>query len=302
MAQDEEQSAPNSPITVNDRSLVPYPALPDEIDLVDLGVSLWHRRWVFLACFVLVFGLGIAYAFIHEPSYEYRALMSVGTVNGLAANPGLAANQVGSVVPSEQLVSSISQLYVPLVERQLINSGMRGAAHLKVAVSAPKSTQVVSLSVEAPLRYGPTVQELLTQVVAIAQGRVNGKISQYERRETVYLQQQIQRVEHKIKAMETQARSLSRQAGGSAAASFVAVSVARLMKQEANYRYQLDVALPSNVESSSLIGHVTRTNKPKTMSRGTILVFAFVVAVFLALVASALVGYGFRVRDRLRSY
>lgn len=296
MAQDENNTELNSPVTVDQRSLVPYQSIPDEIDLVDLGVSLWRRRWVFCVCFVLVFGLGVAYAFIHNPSYEYRALMRVGTLHALGGQ------QVGSVVSSQQLASSISQVYVPVVESQLIHSGMKGATHLKVGVDVPKSAQVVSVSVEAPSRYGPTVRKLLTRVVAMAQAGVNRKISQYETREASYLKEEIQRIESKVKAMEAQTRSLSHQAGGSAAASFVAGSVARLMAQEAKYRHRLEVTLPSNSESSGMIGSVVRSNKPKTMGRGTILVFAFVVAVFLALVASALVGYGFRVRDRLRSY
>lgn len=295
MAQDEEHSTPSSPVRADQRSLIPYQVVSDEIDLVDLGASLWRRRWVFFASFALVFGLGIAYAFIHQPSFEYRALMRVGSLHGLASGHS------GAVVSPEQVASSIKQVYVPLVEGQLIHSGVRSIEGLKIEANVPKGTETVSLSVEAPSRDGPTARKLLTRVVAMAQSGINRKLDEYRTREASYLKQQIRRLGRKVDSLEAQARSLNRESRGVAAASYVAVSVARLMGQEANFRHQLDVSMPLNIESSGMVGGVVRTLRPATMGRATILVAAAVIALFLAFISSALVGYACRVRDRLKT-
>ncbi len=84
------------------RALIPYSDPNDEIDLVDLGVSLWRRWKLMLPIFLLCTGLGLALAFFLPRTYSYTAVVGLGSytaANGkiiLAITPDSAAEALNS--------------------------------------------------------------------------------------------------------------------------------------------------------------------------------------------------------------
>ncbi|MGH9436076.1 MAG: Wzz/FepE/Etk N-terminal domain-containing protein, partial [Terriglobia bacterium] len=61
------------------RALVPYDYRSDEIDLVDVGVSLWRRWKLMVVVFLICLGLGLALAFIIPRPYNYRSVIQLAT-------------------------------------------------------------------------------------------------------------------------------------------------------------------------------------------------------------------------------
>lgn len=58
------------------------PRFDDEIDLIDLAVSLWKRKWVVAAFLALGVLLGAVAATLQEDGHEVSAVLTIGTING----------------------------------------------------------------------------------------------------------------------------------------------------------------------------------------------------------------------------
>lgn len=276
------------------RALIPYPyAHPDdEIDLVEVGVSLWRRWKLMLAVFLVCVGIGLALAFLHERDYQYSAVMQLGTVSLLGDGH--------TVISPQSAAARLQQVYIPDGLGKAEAGGMTMARNLEIDVNVEKGSQAVALAVKTPQRNGPAISRLLEGIVAAASAGINSRIAAYVSRNRAYLKQEIANIGKRDNALQAQAAQLSRGgAAGAAAGGYVATETAALAQQEAQLRQQLDVQIPTNVERAGLVGGVARSARPVGLGRGVIAALAAVVAVILALLAAALANYGAAVRRRL---
>lgn len=81
MTDSRDSQPPKSLVNRQDADFYPeaYQA-QDEISLVDLWIILADRKELMAVIFVVVVGLGAAYAFLKTPSYDYRTVFEIGAI------------------------------------------------------------------------------------------------------------------------------------------------------------------------------------------------------------------------------
>jgi len=112
-----ENNRPTSSPTPEPRALIPYPAPNDEIDLVDLGASLWRRWKLMLAIFLLCTGLGLVLALVLPRTYSYTAVVGLGV--RLITPKGV----VVPIEPPEAAVTVVEKAYAKLPPARELNAG-----------------------------------------------------------------------------------------------------------------------------------------------------------------------------------
>jgi len=132
--------------------MVPYPYASDEIDLVEVGVSLW-RRWKLMAIvFVICLGVGVTMAIIKPQYYNYTAVIRMGSYT----------KQDGSnvsVVSTNSAVAALNQGFINIAVQKYASAHRVDPRKIKIRASSPQGVQgsandTVTLSGKAPLHLG----------------------------------------------------------------------------------------------------------------------------------------------------
>lgn len=85
-----------------------------EIDLVDVGVLLWRRRWLMLAVFLVFMVLTIIATVFKRPTYEYTTTVQLGTV---------ISQTSGNVLPfmsAQSVAQTLRDIYLPGAMNQYV--------------------------------------------------------------------------------------------------------------------------------------------------------------------------------------
>ncbi len=142
------------------RTLIPYSSLNDEIDLVDLGISLWRRWKLMLTIFLLCTGLGLALAFVLPRTYRYTAVVGLGsyvTVNGII---------ISVITPN----SAASALNSGLIEMALLRSasGHRvDPRKVKIVANVPSKSNIILLAGKGPKKLQDTFETVEKNAVML---------------------------------------------------------------------------------------------------------------------------------------
>lgn len=125
----------------------------DEVTLTDLLVVIVKRKALLLSCFLAVFLLAIAYAFLAADKYEYVSIYQLAELR-----PG---SPIESEASAEEKVRSI---YLPgqVNESPEFNGE---AASLTVSVSSPKDTTLLTLATTAKASLQPSVENFHTRLL-----------------------------------------------------------------------------------------------------------------------------------------
>lgn len=286
-----------------ERALIPYPHgyAEQEFDLVDVGVGLWRRWALMVAVFLIFLALGIAYALVRKPKYEYAAVMQVGTISAVVPMSTSLQGRSPLIQPASAAIL-LKTVYIPRIVNLAVERGSTGAASLTIDVKVESGSNDITLTTRAGRGDAATVVDVLSGVVAAASEKINARLAAYLQRERKYLGDEIGRIEKREKSLQAEALQLAGNAGGNAAAaSYVAAQVAAMAQQAAYLRRKLEVLLPSNVERAGLAGQVTRSSKPISPSAEVIAVIGGFIGIVLALLAAAFVNYAGAVRRRLEA-
>lgn len=112
----------------------------DDIDLVALVMVLWRRRWVLVGVPALFMVLGGLAAFVKPPSYQYQAIVEIGT------------HVVGqSVVPIDGMSTVLNKVkdgYVPKAVATVVGH-TADVENMEIDVAVPKDANVVTISAKA---------------------------------------------------------------------------------------------------------------------------------------------------------
>lgn len=119
----------------------------DEIDLVDLGVMFWRRRWVIAWVAGVLIVLSILAAIFKSPTYEYTTTIELGSI----------ISQTGTVVPlmdTQSAASILQNTYIPAATAQYAQQKGAGSFVPKLAVSGNNNGSAVVLSCKAKEKLG----------------------------------------------------------------------------------------------------------------------------------------------------
>lgn len=104
----------------------------DEIDLTDLALTIWRRRRIVLAVVFLVLLAGGAFAFLMSRTYEYKAVVEIGT----------QTEDVNTVL------SKLQDAYIPAAIAAALRENSN-LTRLEIDASVPKGAAVITLSAKA---------------------------------------------------------------------------------------------------------------------------------------------------------
>ena len=156
------------------RSTPPAPEAryDDEIDLVDLAIALWRRKWVIIGVALVVTGVSVAYALSKgsKPSiHQYTSIFALPTLLvSSSANKNLMDAFPPSLSPQEA-TELAQQVYIPAAQKSL---GVKQA----VSVENPKDTKLLVLTSEGPEAARHKIVQLQKMIIHRLDAEIQAQI------------------------------------------------------------------------------------------------------------------------------
>ncbi|HDL16997.1 MAG TPA: hypothetical protein ENH27_04065 [Rhizobiales bacterium] len=291
------------------RTLIPYSSLNDEIDLVDLGISLWRRWKLMLTIFLLCTGLGLALAFVLPRTYRYTAVVGLGSY--------IAAN--GRIIPVVTPDSAAASLNSGLIEMALLryrNEHHVNSLKVKIVANVPSKSNIIVLKGTGTKRLQDTFETVEKDAVALlAQNtavRANVLRSNLKGRLTTARATltRIKLYQSQFKALNAHIARGRKESLTAARVGSPALAIGMLLinnqlqsnLQQMNHQesmiFNIKMRL-GNIQETRLIVPPVRSIKHVGLRRAVVVILGAVVGVLLALLAAALANYVASVRRRL---
>lgn len=145
----------------------------DEIELTDLLVTLWRRKWVVIIITVLFMAGSVVYALLSQPLYTATAtVMPVGNNGQSSALSQYAslASSVGISLPSGSSGAPDQQILAILQSRSLAEELVKDLDLVPLIVKDPKSGQIADL-------FQTAVETLRKDDLSVSENSQTGVIS-----------------------------------------------------------------------------------------------------------------------------
>lgn len=137
-----------------------YPHEPDrydEIDLADVALAIWRRRWLFLATFALVFGLSLVYALVKTPQYEFRTTLQIGYISD--------GRQLQPIEGIEVVRHRLEQVHIPQVQYEYRQQNPEAPTPPEIKVTTPEAAGIITLTMPGPAEHAERNLGLLREIV-----------------------------------------------------------------------------------------------------------------------------------------
>lgn len=135
----------------------PLPRAPDddEISLIDLWIVLVRRKWVVGGVLLLCLLLGLAWALLKSPSYQYETTIQVGQV--------FSGDVLQPIEPVGSVLAKIQETYIPLARGRVLSGEATGG--FKLEVRSPADSALIVVTGEGPPAQQATYHRLLQGVL-----------------------------------------------------------------------------------------------------------------------------------------
>lgn len=130
----------------------------DEIDLVDLGVMFWQRRWVIAWVAGVLIVLSILAAIFKSPTYEYTTTIELGSMVSQTGTPVavMDAQSAANMLQNSYIPAALSQYaqgagagaFIPKVTVTGVNASANGSTALILTCKAKDKRSFACASVE----------------------------------------------------------------------------------------------------------------------------------------------------------
>lgn len=168
------------------RALVPYDYRNDEIDLVEVGVSLWRRWKLMLVVFLACIAAGLLIAFLVPRSYEYTTTLEIGS--------RVVGTQIQPVESPGSAASKLKNGYLPEVLQQYARAHRLDARKFNFDVEAPAKADLVVISgkgTQAQAESYIAIEKAAAQLLVTSDARIT-------RNQQVQLQAQLAQAQSKL--------------------------------------------------------------------------------------------------------
>ncbi len=333
MNQDDNQQSTASekkPPQSTFQALVPYHDVSDEIDLVDIGVSLWRRWKLMLAVFLACVGLALALALLIPKKYDYSTTIQIGTQ--------VVGGQLQPIEPPDSAAKKLENGFLPQIVQQQAQQNGIDPKNLSFEVDSPLNTNLVIISGKAPANLADNFTSIEK---AAAQALINSELP-LTKIMRARLESQLADAQANVRELEnpkykkllqTEVTSLadfkkqarqqqleaSRHARGANDAMtslLLGNQVQQAENQLSKLQQKLQIKLPgqiasakakvssikaeiANLQASQIVTGPLRSVKPTSLPRSLIVVLGVVMGVLLALLAAAGSNYISAVRERI---
>ena len=150
-----------SPILIDPRMLNNYYDHDDEINLVDLWLSLLAHKNVFFIIFIFIISLAAIYIAVTPKTYNYKTDIAIGTQTSQTSQ----TSQTQLIQPPEAIAANLENAIIPKIVMQ---------QHLKhpnnkldVTVSSPKNTNSVLLTSKGTIDQKEAITKLHQQLINV---------------------------------------------------------------------------------------------------------------------------------------
>lgn len=130
----------------------------DEIDLVDLGVMFWRRRWVIAWVAGALIVLSILAAIFKSPTYEYTTTIELGSMVSQTGTPVpvMDVQSAANILQNSYIPAALAQYaqgagsgaFIPKVTVTGVNASASGSTALMLACKAKEKLSPACTSVE----------------------------------------------------------------------------------------------------------------------------------------------------------
>jgi len=313
------------------QAMVPYPYPSDEIDLVEVGVSLWRRWKIMLVVFLVCLGLGLVVALVFPKKYEYSTTIQIGTQ--------VVGDKLQPIEAPDSAAKKIENGFLPQIVQQQAKKNGINPKKLSFSVSSPPKTSLVIISGKAP---DSLADEFKSIEKAAAQALIKSELplttvmrakleseltdaqsSVRELEDPKYkklLQTQIASLEAFKKQAQQQQLESSRHARGANDAMtslLLGNQVRQAEKRLSSLQQQLQINLPGqidsakakvssikaeidNLQSSEVVAGPLKSASPTGLPRSIIAILGTIIGLILALLAAAGANYISAVSSRLK--
>jgi len=131
MSNQETDSANNKPIIIDPRILNNYYSQDDEINLVDLWLSLVKHKESFFITFLLIIGFGVIYTILQPVIYNYSTTIDIGT----------KADKETLIQPVGTVKSEVNSAYI----NQALHDYYNDNDIITISVDNPNDTSLIIL-------------------------------------------------------------------------------------------------------------------------------------------------------------
>ena len=327
--QDERRQSNSEENRSEIRALVPYYENPnDEMDLVEVGVSLWRRWKLMLAIFLVCVAGALLAVFLIPRSYSYSTTIEIGSQ--------VVGTQIQPIESSGNAASKLQQGFLPEVVQQYAQSHGLDPRKFTFDAEAPGQADLVVITGQGPLAQAEAymgIEKSAAQLLINADARItkNQKaqlMAQFAQAKATLdqlkdpenqqlLKSQIGNLQAYQKLAQDQQIASSHNSGNAS----VAMSLLLLGSQAQQANQQLLALqqqlnnLPSNIASQEaalrslraqldnlqvtrIVAGPMRSIKP-VVSSLVIVILGVVVGMILALIAAVLANYCSAVRRRI---
>ena len=313
--------------------MVPYPYASDEIDLVEVGVSLWRHWKLMLVVFFVCLGLALVLAFLIPKKYQYSTTIQIGTQ--------LVGDKLQLIEPPDSAAKKIENGFLPQIVQQQAQKSKISPNKLSFNVASPTKTNLVVITGKAPDKFS---QAYISVEKAAAQALINSELPltkvmraklESKLSDAQVAVQEVEDPRYK-KLLKDQIASLeafknqpqhqqlepnrpARSANDAMSSLLLGNQIQKAETQLANLQQTLEVKLPGeiasakakvstikaeidNLQASKIVAGPLRFVKSASLSRSVIVILGAVIGMLLALLVAAAANYVSAVRSRIESY
>lgn len=266
------------------RTPTPYIAgnSTDEIDLIDLWLTLKQHRKLFAVVVAVVMLLTTATALLLSPQYDYFATLQIG-----------GFRNDGRLQLVEQPAALQAKLQEGIIPQIIANASDSDAAQrYDLSATSPEGSDVIVLSAKGSANEAAAIQGLLQRIVTQIESEHAAILTARQNEARELLQDNIATLQVQLDAMRTNRERLVNTPDKSDALAVVLLdnriqaAQARLDRLE----HELRVELLSNMRNTAVVTPPTRSMEPATPGPTMIFVlggvFAFMFASMAVLVAA----------------
>lgn len=144
----------------------------DDIDLVDLVIALWRRKWVVIGVALPVFVAALAYALVKQPqgaAPRYTSIYALPAVVVSSSGNAVASGGWLPLVSPQEVIELARLVFVPEAQKSL---GLNQAVHIE----NPEKTNLLVLSSQAPESARQMVLSLHKKVIAGIDAEIQARI------------------------------------------------------------------------------------------------------------------------------
>lgn len=262
-----------------------YPAVnDDEIDLVELGVSLWHKRFTVIGTFIVCLVIGLGFALSTPKKYQYAAAIQLGSI---ADSNG----QLQPVVSPDSALTLLNKVVLPQVIDDYSRAHGIDPRSLKVQATLASA---ITLAGEGPVGYEADFSAIesaaASQLAQLTERQLQSRLS--------ILKYQLAKAQEELQLLQSpQQPSAGVVSKGSEL--LLLANQSRILAQKTlitTLEGQIGSAQPTR-----LLSRPVRSPEPVGLASPTIVALAGILGIFLGLLAAMLSGYIQAVRKRLRT-